>query len=148
MQNIQFIVGSSGDSPNLTMMTSSNGNIFRVNCHLCGEFAGHRWIPCTKSSDAELNDVFFDLRLYKRLSKQSWGWCFDTPSRSLWRHYNVFSVDFFMLFQIKHIARSISLVNMVKIAVFKMAAKWKLMIPVTQILNITDKQILPLNIRF
>ena len=24
----------------------------------------------------------------KRLSKQSWGWWFDTPSRSLWRHSN------------------------------------------------------------
>ena len=27
--------------------------------------------------------------LNKRLSKQSWGWWFDTPLRSLWRHYNV-----------------------------------------------------------
>ena len=26
--------------------------------------------------------------LNKRLSKQSWGWWFDTPSRSLWRHCN------------------------------------------------------------
>ena len=26
-------------------MTSSNGNIFRVTGPLCGEFAGHRWIP-------------------------------------------------------------------------------------------------------
>ena len=24
----------------------------------------------------------------KRLSKQSWGWWFETPSRSLWRHCN------------------------------------------------------------
>ena len=36
------------------MMTSSNGNIFRVTGHLCGDFAGHRWIPRTKASDAEL----------------------------------------------------------------------------------------------
>ena len=28
-------------------------NIFRVTGHLCGEFTGHRWIPCTKASDAE-----------------------------------------------------------------------------------------------
>ena len=27
------------------MMTSSNGNIFRVTGHLCGELTGHRWIP-------------------------------------------------------------------------------------------------------
>ena len=37
-----------------SMMTSSNGNIFRVTGHLCGEFTGHRWIPRTKASDAEL----------------------------------------------------------------------------------------------
>ena len=35
------------------MMTSSNGNIFRVTGHLCGEFTGARWIPHTKASDAE-----------------------------------------------------------------------------------------------
>ena len=38
----------------LLMMTSSNGNIFRVTGHLCGEFTGQRWIPRTKASDAEL----------------------------------------------------------------------------------------------
>ena len=38
----------------LSMMTSSNGNFFRVTGHLCGEFAGLRWIPRTKASDAEL----------------------------------------------------------------------------------------------
>ena len=36
------------------MMTSSNGNIFRVTGHLCGKFTGHRWISHTKASDAEL----------------------------------------------------------------------------------------------
>ena len=35
-------------------MTSSNGNIFRVTAHLCGEFTGLRWIARTKASDAEL----------------------------------------------------------------------------------------------
>ena len=38
----------------LFMMTSSNGNIFRITGHLCGEFTGHRWIPLTKASDAGL----------------------------------------------------------------------------------------------
>ena len=33
-------------------------------------------------------DVSFDLRWNKRLSKQPWGWWFDTPSCSLWRHSN------------------------------------------------------------
>ena len=36
------------------MMTSSNGNIFRVTGHLCRKFTGDRWIPRTKASDAEL----------------------------------------------------------------------------------------------
>ena len=36
------------------MITSSNGNIFRVTGHLCREFTGHRWIPRTKASYAEL----------------------------------------------------------------------------------------------
>ena len=31
-------------------------------------------------------DTIFDLRLNKRLSKQSICWWFGTPSRSLWRH--------------------------------------------------------------
>ena len=57
------------------MMTSSNGNIFLVTGHLCGEFTGPRWIPHTKASDAEL-------------WKQWWGWWFETLSRPLWRHRN------------------------------------------------------------
>ena len=38
----------------LSMMTSSNENIFRVTGHLCGEFTDHRWIPRTKASNSEL----------------------------------------------------------------------------------------------
>ena len=33
--------------------------------------------------------VFFDLRLNKRLTRQWWGWWFETTSRPLWRHCNV-----------------------------------------------------------
>ena len=36
------------------MMMSSNGNIFCITGPLCWEFTGHRWIPCTKASDAEV----------------------------------------------------------------------------------------------
>ena len=36
------------------MMTLSNGNIFRVIGPLWGRTTGHRWIPITKASDAEL----------------------------------------------------------------------------------------------
>ena len=34
-------------------------------------------------------DVFFDLLLNKRLSKQSWGCWFESPSCPWWRHCNV-----------------------------------------------------------
>ena len=70
-----------------TMMTSSNGNIFRVTGHLCGKFTGPRWITRTKASDAELW-CSFDMRPNIRLSKQSWGWWFETPPQSLWSHRN------------------------------------------------------------
>ena len=46
-----------------------------------GEFPAQR--PVTR-----IFDVFFDLRPNKRLKKQSWGWWFETPSRSLWSHCN------------------------------------------------------------
>ena len=69
------------------IMTLSNGNIFRVTGHLCGEFTGPLWIPLTRPVTRSF-DVLFDVRLKKRLNKQSWGWWFETPSRSLWRHCN------------------------------------------------------------
>ena len=40
-------------------------------------------MPMTRSFD-----VFFDLRLNKRLSKESWGWWFEMLLRPLWRHCN------------------------------------------------------------
>ena len=68
----------------LTMMTSSNGNIFRVTGPMCGEFTGPGDFPAQRPATRSF-DVFFDLRLYKRLSKQRWGWWFETTSWSLWR---------------------------------------------------------------
>ena len=53
---------------------------FSVLLAICAAF------PRTKASGRV--DVFFDLRLNKRLSKQSWGWWFETLSRPLWRHRN------------------------------------------------------------
>ena len=51
------------------------------NSPVAGEFPAQR--PVTWSFD-----VFFDLRLNKRLSKQSWGWWSEMPPRSLWRQCN------------------------------------------------------------
>ena len=48
----------------------------------------HRWIPLTKASD--VGTLMFSLicSLKKWLSKQSWGWWFEMPLGSLWRHCN------------------------------------------------------------
>ena len=67
------------------MMTSSNGNIFRVTGPLCGEFTGKFLAqrPVTRSFD-----VFADLHLNNGWSTQWWGWWFQTPVCPLWRHCN------------------------------------------------------------
>ena len=51
------------------------------NSPVTGEFPAQR--PVTRSFD-----VFFDLLPNKRLSEQSRGWWFETPSCSVWRHCN------------------------------------------------------------
>ena len=86
------------------MMTSSNENFCRVTGPLC--CTGHRWIPRTQRPVARSFDVFFDLRLNKRLSKQSWGWWFHIPSCSLWCHSNV---DGFVQDCINSIAKAMEL---------------------------------------
>ena len=59
-----------------TMMTSSNEKFPRY-------WPFVRGIHRSRSSD-----VFFDMHMNTRLSKQSWGWWFETPSWSLWRYCN------------------------------------------------------------
>ena len=46
-----------------------------------------RWIPPQRPVTQSF-DVYFDLHPNKQLSKQSWGWWFETQSRPLWRHRN------------------------------------------------------------
>ena len=69
------------------MMTSSNGNIFRVTSPLWGNPSVTGGFP-TQRSVTRSFEVFFDLRLNKRLSKQSIRRWIETSSRSLWRHCN------------------------------------------------------------
>ena len=50
----------------------------------------HRW-PVISPQKGQWRGAlifFFALRLNKRMSKQSWGWWLETPSRPLWRHCN------------------------------------------------------------
>ena len=55
--------------------------LYAGNSPVTGDFPSQR--PVTRSFH-----VFFDLHLNKRLSKQSLGWWFETPSCSLLRHCN------------------------------------------------------------
>ena len=52
---------------------------------LCREFTGPGEFPAQRPVTRSF-DVFFDPN--KRLSKQWWGWWFETQSCSLWRHRN------------------------------------------------------------
>ena len=68
-------------------MTSSNGNIFRVTGPLCGIQRS----PVNSPHKGQWRgSLMFSLicALNRRLSKQSRGWWFETPSRPLWRHCN------------------------------------------------------------
>ena len=72
------------------MMTSSNGNIFRVTGAIC---AGNSTVTGELPAQGPVTwsfDVFFDLCLNKWLSKQSWGWWFETLPFPLWRYSNAF----------------------------------------------------------
>ena len=54
---------------------------FAGNTPVTGEIPAQR--PATRSFE-----VFFHLLLNKQLSKQPWGWWFETLLRPLWRHCN------------------------------------------------------------
>ena len=68
------------------------------NSSVTGEFLAQR--PLTRSYD-----VFFDLRLNNRLSKQSWGWLFETPSCSLWHHCHDFANTIFKCIFLRVVCR-------------------------------------------
>ena len=69
------------------------------NSPVTGKFPSQR--PVTRSFD-----VFLDLRLNKRLNKQSWNWRFETPPCSLWRHCNDdIKCKFVFVFSTNNIAR-------------------------------------------
>ena len=67
------------------IMTTSNGNIFRVTGPLRGESTSG--FPSQRPVRRSVAD-FLNLHLNKWLSKQSRRRWFEMPSRSLWRHCN------------------------------------------------------------
>ena len=85
------------------MMTSSNGNIFRVIGPLCREF---HWSPVNSPAPqrpvTRNFDVFFHLRLNKRLNKQSWGVIMDTMASQITSVTTVYSAVYSGADQRKH----------------------------------------------
>ena len=67
------------------MMTSSNGNIFRVTGPLCEEFTGHGEFPTQRPVTRNF-DVFFDLRLNN-------GWVNNREAGDLRRHSGHYDVS-------------------------------------------------------
>ena len=80
------------------------------NSPVTGEFPTQR--PVTRSFD-----VYFDLRPNERLSKQWWGWWFETLSRSLWRHRNELKSDEISLMHNIHF-------NCNRFAIFHRTLQW------------------------
>ena len=72
-------------SRSISMMTSSNRNIFHITGPLWGESTGHIWIPLTKASDVELCYFLSAPEQTVEQTRRRW---FGTPLRSLWRHCN------------------------------------------------------------
>ena len=74
------------------MMTSSNENIFRV----IGPWWRHQMktfsvLLALCAGNPPVTGEFPSRRpVNKRFTIQSWGWCFDTPSRPLWGNCNAF----------------------------------------------------------
>ena len=72
----------------ISMMTSPNGDLFRVTGPLCRESTGDQWIALTKTSNAELWCFLWSApEQTAEETIKTPG--FETPSRSLWRHCNV-----------------------------------------------------------
>ena len=105
-------------------MTSSNGNIFRVTDHLCGEFTGE--FP-TRRLVTQSFDIFFDLRRNKRLSKQSWGWWFETLSP----HYDVI-----IMFNTHFITFGIVLCFTGPVVIFAWAWSAKVLVEITLMIRV------------
>ena len=76
-----------GQQSTLVMITSSMETVSALLALCAGKLPVIGELPSQRPVMRSF-DVFFDLRLNKRLSKQSWGWWFGTPSCSLWRHCN------------------------------------------------------------
>ena len=81
-----------------TIMTSSNGNIFRITVPLCG----HRWIPLTKGSNTDLW-CFFVVSCSKLLNKHSIDREFQTP----WRRRNDYNLHWSQREAPEHLRRPV-----------------------------------------
>ena len=116
----------------LSMKTSSNGNIFRVTGLLCGEPTVTVEFPSQRPVMQSFV-VFLDLRLSKRLTKQPTRRWFGTQSRSLWRHFTACSQTGCPWQSDRHIFQGAWYVKHSYIIALKNA--WRLCFVVSEIIN-------------
>ena len=99
----RFIIDAGSALLSVSMMTSSNGNIFYITGSLCREFTSHRWhkgqwrgalifslicapingwVNSCEAGELRHHRVHYDVYV------TGWGWWVETPSHSLWRQCN------------------------------------------------------------
>ena len=66
--------------PHQNMITSSNGNIFRVTSPLCGEFTGQRWIPLPRGQ-------WRGALMFSSICTWTHGWGNNRDAGDLRRHW-------------------------------------------------------------
>ena len=71
----------------IVIMMASSMETFSKLLSLCAGNSPVTGELLSQRSVTQSFDVFY-LHLHKRWNKQSWGWWFETPSRSLWRQCN------------------------------------------------------------
>ena len=86
-----YYVSAEGNSTLVLFLWHTHDDVikrkhFRVTGPLCGGFVGHRWIPLTKASDAELWCFWSAPEQTSKQSRRRW---FETPSCSLQHQCNV-----------------------------------------------------------
>ena len=95
------------------MMTSSNGNIFRVTGPLCGGIHRSRWIPHTKASDAELWCLLWSAFIQAQIKEnikppRHWSFAGNSPGTGnaenvsiWWRHHVILRIDILNTYCVK-----------------------------------------------
>ena len=94
-----FRLNEGSNNKHFFMMTSSNGNIFRITGPLSGEFTDHRWIPLTKP-------IWHGALVSSLICARTNGWVNKRDAGDLRRHrahYDVTVIGIFFTSIVNHL---------------------------------------------